>query len=92
MKFKVENVRLELLFDLTCFTEHGIDAIKKALRCGYVDQVDIKLHSSPTYRMFTECQIYDEGKNRIYESIEKISREIVQWGGKCVVKKDITIL
>lgn len=92
LKFKVENMKLELFFDLTCFTEHGIDAIKKSLRCGYVDQVIIKLSSSPTYRMTTECQVYDEGKKKIYESIENISFEIAQWGGKCIVKQDIKIL
>lgn len=81
-----EFVKMEALIDLTCFTEHGIDGIKKTLLKNKNDNVKITLLSSPTYRLYTCCEGKDRAEEILINIIDCITTEIRIFGGSCVVK------
>ena len=59
---------------------------------GLIDNIEIKLQASPTYRITTECKSLIDGENDIKKSIELISSEIKKYGGICFIKQDCKII
>jgi len=91
LKFPSKKFKLELLMDINCYSEWGIDGIKNAVRASRVENVDIRLVSSPTFRITTETCVLKEGEENIMACANKICEELLKWGGKGTIKKELQI-
>ena len=84
----IQPAKISALINITCFTG-GINAIKQALEIGQsmVPNVEIQLHGSPTYLIFTSTTNADEGIKNVDLVIQYIKKEIVNRGGEFVLKE-----
>jgi len=94
MKTQIYNIRSYV--DITCFSVHGIEGIKTALREGEsvhhvqegdeLDRVKIKLIAPPTYLIETITNDQEFGIKLLRKSITAIQDSITQLGGTFTVK------
>lgn len=90
LKFPSKKYKLELLLDIYCYSEYGIDGIKESIKAKPVENVKIHLVSSPTYRISTETFDSKKGEEKIMEYANNISDEILKRGGNSI-RKEIQI-
>lgn len=84
-----QSVKVCACIDITCY-EHGIDAIKDALRQGMnIDRenIQINLVASPTYTITTTSIDEITGINLVQQAINAITTCIEGYGGTIYVRK-----
>jgi len=86
-----QPVKLRADIELTCYTEKGIDAIKKALKAGESQSTEsvpikAKLVAPPLYVLTTNATDKYAAVEKLERAIESIQQEIESMGGTLVVK------
>ena len=79
---------IRAVFEIVCFTEKGIEAIKNALLTGIKNIKDTRIIYSgpPEYIIETGSYNKEEGEKRIYGILERIKKEIMKDGGLLCIK------
>ena len=90
-RIKAEPINCQAIVDLTCYTEEGIDGIKRAAAKmrGECPEVSLKYRAAPEYYLtFTTFEM-KEGEKVIKRAIESLTRAIETVGGECKMKEQI---
>jgi len=88
----VQPVKIGAQIEVVCYSEGGIDDIKRALKAGLelnydsLTSVKIQLISSPLYLVWTTTLEEDKGNEALYEVIEEIKSKVTEFGGLKVIK------
>jgi len=95
-RMKAQTYNIRSYVDVTCFSIHGIEGIKTALREGEsvhnaqegdeLDRVKIRLIAPPTYLIETITNDQEFGFKLLRKSITAIQDCIIQLGGSLIVK------
>lgn len=86
-----QPVKVRADIEVTCYTELGIDAIRKALKKGEQESTETvpikaKLVAPPLYVLNTNASDKHAAVDRLERAIESIQHEIEEMGGHLVVK------
>ena len=86
-----QKAKIRADIDVTCYSEHGVDAIKEALTLGEALSTEaiplkVKLVAPPLYVMMTQCYDKVEGIALMERAILEIEKYITGQHGACVVK------
>jgi translation initiation factor 2 subunit 1 len=93
----VQPVKIGAQIEVMCYSEGGIDDIKRALKAGLelnydsLTSVKIQLISSPLYLVWTTTLDEDKGNEALYEVIEEIKSKVTEFGGLKVIKEPAII-
>jgi len=94
----VQPVKVGAQIEVMCYSEGGIDDIKKALKAGLdlnngsLTAVKIQLISSPLYLVWTTTLDEDKGNEALNEVIEEIKQKINELGGVLKVIKEPAVI
>jgi translation initiation factor 2 alpha subunit (eIF-2alpha) len=83
----LQPVKMGAQIEVMCYTEGGIDDIKRALKAGLDKQslnnnnVKIQLISSPLYLLWTTALDEEKGNEALNDVIEEIKQRIMEIGG-----------
>lgn len=93
-KMSAPVVKIAAEVDVTCYSEGGIDEIKKALNKGLeVDErLNIQLVSSPTFSIWLNTKDEKGGKEKILDSIEAIKKQIESIGGSLEIENEPQVI
>jgi translation initiation factor 2 alpha subunit (eIF-2alpha) len=82
-KLAIKEVKVESNFELTCFSIHGIDAIKDSIKTGLEICKDAKivLISSPKYNISIKTKDPDNARITIRNILSVIEQKIKSYGG-----------
>jgi translation initiation factor 2 subunit 1 len=86
-------VRLRGDFEVTCYTEAGVDAVKAALRKGLTLSTEeiplkIRLIVPPEFIISAQTMYRDRGLTLMNETLNAIRQEIERYGGALLVKQE----
>eukprot|EP01120_Amphizonella_sp_Union-15-10_P010481 TRINITY_DN419_c0_g2_i1.p1 TRINITY_DN419_c0_g2~~TRINITY_DN419_c0_g2_i1.p1 ORF type:complete len:374 (+),score=94.02 TRINITY_DN419_c0_g2_i1:154-1122(+) len=84
-RLEVHPVKIVAEISVTCYSEEGIDHIKKSLKAGIADNVKIQHRASPLYWVFTVTADEDRGRELVLKSIELIKEELEKGKGKLAI-------
>jgi len=94
----VQPVKVGAQIEVMCYSEGGIDDIRKALKAGLdlnngsLTAVKIQLISSPLYLVWTTTLDEDKGNEALNEVIEEIKQKINELGGVLKVIKEPAVI
>uniref|UniRef100_A0A6B2LD48 S1 motif domain-containing protein n=1 Tax=Arcella intermedia TaxID=1963864 RepID=A0A6B2LD48_9EUKA len=94
----VQPVKVGAQIELMCYSEGGIDDIKRALKAGLdlnngqLTAVKIQLISSPLYLVWTTTLEEDKGYKCLNEVIDVIKQAITDFGGVLTVAKEPSVI
>ena len=86
-----QPIRFRADVDVTCFTEEGIEAVKKALLAGQAAStedvpVKIQLIAPPSYVILAVATSKKTGLEVVTKAVDLIGEKISELGGKLVVQ------
>jgi translation initiation factor 2 subunit 1 len=93
----VQPVKIGAQIEVMCYSEEGIDDIKRALKAGIeinrdsLTPVKIHLISSPLYLVWTTTLDEDAGSGALNEVIEEIKSKITKFGSMKIIKQPSVI-
>eukprot|EP01123_Difflugia_compressa_P009284 TRINITY_DN3030_c0_g1_i1.p1 TRINITY_DN3030_c0_g1~~TRINITY_DN3030_c0_g1_i1.p1 ORF type:complete len:342 (-),score=76.20 TRINITY_DN3030_c0_g1_i1:66-962(-) len=94
----VQPVKVGAQIEVMCYSEGGIDDIKRALKAGLdvnnglLTAVKIQLISSPLYLVWTTTLEEDKGNKALLEVIDIIKQAIGDVGGQLKIVKEPTVI
>jgi len=94
----VQPVKVGAQIEVMCYSEGGIDDIKRSLKAGLdlnnglLTAVKIQLISSPLYLVWTTTLDEEKGNKALLEVIEVIKQSITEVGGVLKIVKDPTVI
>jgi len=94
----VQPVKVGAQIEVMCYSEGGIDDIKRALKAGLdlnngsLTPVKIQLISSPLYLVWTTTLDEEKGNDALNEVIEEIKLRISETGGVLKVIKEPAVI
>jgi len=84
-RLEVQPVKVVAQISVTCYSEEGIDHIKKSLKKGLIPGISVQHRASPLYWVFTVTADEDGGKQLVLKSIELIKEEIEAGKGNLLI-------
>jgi len=90
----VQPVKIGAQIEVVCYSEGGIDDIKRALKAGLelnnglLTTVKIQLISSPLYLVWTTTLDEDKGQKALQEVVDTIKQSITDVGGVLKIIKE----
>jgi len=94
----VQPVKVGAQIEVMCYSEGGIDDIKRALKSGLdlnngsLTAVKIQLISSPLYLVWTTTLDEEKGNEALNDVIEEIKQKITETGGVLKVIKEPAVI
>jgi len=95
----VQPVKVGAQIEVMCYSEGGIDDIKKSLKAGLelnkdglLTAVKIQLISSPLYLVWTTTLDEEKGNKSLLEVIAVIQQAIKEYGGVLKIVKDPSVI
>jgi len=94
----VQPVKIGAQIEVMCYSEGGIDDIKRALKAGLeinnglLTAVKIQLISSPLYLVWTTTLDEDKGQEALHEVVDTIKQSITDVGGVLKIIKEPGVL
>jgi len=90
-RINTQKVNCQAIIELTCFTEAGIDGIKKAASVlkTACPKVQLKYNAAPSYYLQTIILDQEEGFSLIRETVKILTEAIEKEGGSCEMQGNI---